>query len=223
MIDIKYQQAWPLHSYLTVGGTDLFTTPQCEWPGPGSTGVVRHARTQGGTPMRMQGWTLDFDWEYTKVGQLEAAVEQASSAAGISHTAWLADASLGWLSPAPPARHQLDQLELDAALLTQYNQQWYQHMHAFLQHWVSQPVNQSHALLYIDLYRYQTGVTARHSTEGLADLFERYIQAWHTCCPDITLTRSEMEQHIGCHFLSAPQVFYRLLNFYTMSGHIANE
>lgn len=77
-----------------------------------------------------------------------------------------------------------------------------------------------HAIIRDRSYRYTSLKTIRKSSIDLEDAFHYYMSAIKDTTGLGKITRSYIEETIGVHFLHDPDLFFELIDFYTLKGMI---
>lgn len=79
---------------------------------------------------------------------------------------------------------------------------------------------QQHTFLRNKKYRYEYLKSIRKSPEDLDDAFHYYMSAIKDTTGLEKVPRSYVEETIGVHFLYYPELFFELIDFYTLKGSI---
>jgi len=77
-----------------------------------------------------------------------------------------------------------------------------------------------HSLVRNDEYRFRYFKSIRKDPVALVDAFHYYLDAIKDTTGVNTLSKSLIEEFIGCHYLHHPETFFELVNFYTLKGSI---
>jgi hypothetical protein len=77
-----------------------------------------------------------------------------------------------------------------------------------------------HAILRDSSYRYNFFRSIRHDENILSDAFHSYMDAFAAAGIVSHIPIEMIEQDIGSHFLRHPDLFFELMNFYTLKGMI---
>lgn len=77
-----------------------------------------------------------------------------------------------------------------------------------------------HSLLRNSDYRFQYFKVIRNQPLELSDAFSYYINAIIDTTGLTMISRIELEEQVGCHYLQHPDIFFELLEFYKLKGII---
>lgn len=77
-----------------------------------------------------------------------------------------------------------------------------------------------HSFLRNHSYRFDFYKTIRHNPAALEDAFHYFIDSIRETSGLETVPLGYLEEAIGCHYLHHPDVFFELLDFYTLKGNI---
>jgi len=80
-----------------------------------------------------------------------------------------------------------------------------------------------HSLIRNNDYRFKFYKNRRKDPAALSDAFHCYIEAINNTTGITSISRNFVEEYIGCHYLNYPEIFFELLNFYTLKGRIYEE
>lgn len=85
---------------------------------------------------------------------------------------------------------------------------------------VSHRTYRDHAILRDNKHRFRRFKNERKDPDALSDLFHYYIESLDNVSSNKNYSRDAIEEAIGMHYLNYPDIFFELLEFYTLKGII---
>lgn len=163
-------------------------------------------------PIQFESWTL-----YQAV--VQAAVEQ-QGAGGVAQV-MVTDSELDWLGFTGHDMFDLDRINCyNHRQLIDFNNSMVNSQVSMVRAICSHKLFVQHLLLKDPDYRYRYFLERRNSRAELSQAYFFYIDSVKNIQQAQSVAQQQIEQEIGCHFISAAELYFELLSFSRLTGTV---
>ena len=165
------------------------------------------------------GWSFESEWHYEKI--MEECIEQVVPKYNYAPNLMVSDLRCSWLGFMPYNTFEQKTYEdLSSYALIMFNNELIDFQCEVLNFIANHKLFLQHAILRNDAYRFDKFKRIRKNRDALAETYEFYMKAFDDVGAISSIPRDILEEHIGCHFLYHPDLFFQLLSISVLKGEV---
>lgn len=163
---------------------------------------------------------IAFGWSFESSAQYEEVVNECLS--GLNHSLYggiVSDLRADWIGFLPFNTFESEaynHLGLNSLVL--FNNNLVNFQIYLIERITKHKLFLQHSFLRNNDYRFQYFKAIRHDPVKLEDAFRFYVNAVKDTIQITEISRNELENQIGCHYLNHPDIFFELLEIFKLKG-----
>ena len=165
------------------------------------------------------GWSFESAAQYTQI--MEECMEEIGTRYSAIFGRMMSDDRCSWLGFSPfnifdKAIYE----DFRTDQLIAFNNELIEFQTTVVRFISEHKIFRQHSLLRNPDYRFDYYKIIRNNVDELSDAFQYYIDSVKDIVGLESIPRQHIEEHIGCHYLYHPDIFFELLEFYKLKGVI---